>query len=71
MTELLTAALFVPVPGVEEALGESAFEGGASVFAAGVYFADVVSAFDPADDDPEDANEEDAPAPVAPEDAFD
>ena len=51
--------------------GESAFEGGASVLAAGVYRAELVTAFDPAEDDPEDANEEEAPAPLAPEDALD
>ena len=44
-----------------EVLAESAFKGGARVFAAGVYSAEVVSAFDPAEDDPEDANEEGLP----------
>jgi hypothetical protein len=37
-----------------EVLDESAPAGWARAFAAGVYKADVVSAFDPAADDPED-----------------
>ena len=69
--ELVVPAECAPVLDGVEALGESAFAGGASVFADGVYNADVVSAFDPAADAPEDANEVDAPAPVAPEDALD
>src|ERR1019366_10608287 len=32
VVELLTAEDFVPLPGVEEAVGESAFAGGARVF---------------------------------------
>ncbi len=71
MAELVMPAEFAPVLDVEEALGESAFRGGARVFAAGVYSAEVVSALDPAEDDPEEANEEEAPVPLAPEDALD
>jgi hypothetical protein len=54
-----------------EVLAESAFAGGVSVLAEGVYSAEVVSAFDPAADDPEDAKEEEAPGPLVPEDALD
>jgi hypothetical protein len=36
-----------------------------------VYCAELVSAFEPADDAPEDAKEVEAPAPVAPDDALD
>ena len=71
MLELVLPAEFAPVLDAVEVLGESAFAGGASVLADGVYCAELVSAFDPAADAPEDANEEDAPAPVAPEDALD
>jgi hypothetical protein len=71
MLELVVPAEFAPVLDAVEALGESALAGGASVFADGVYCAELVSAFDPAADAPEDANEEDAPAPVAPADALD
>jgi len=71
MAELVVPAEFAPVLDVEEVLGESAFRGGARVFAAAVYNAELVSAFDPAEDDPEDAKEEEAPVPVAPEDALD
>jgi len=70
--ELVAPAEFAPLlDEAVEALVESAFAGGASVLAAGVYCAEDVKAFDPAEDDPEDAKEEEAPAPVAPEDAFD
>src|ERR1700691_1240013 len=69
--ELGAPAEFAPLLDVDDALGESAFAGGARVFADGVYSAEAVSALDPAEDDPEDANEVEAPAPVAPEDAFD
>ena len=51
--------------------GERAFVAAASVFAAGVYRADAVSALDPAALDPEDENEDEAPVPVAPAEAFD
>ena len=71
MAELVEPAEFAPVLEGVEALAESAFVGGASVFAEGVKSADEVNALDPADDDPEDANEEDAPVPVAPADALD
>ena len=76
-TALLVAELVMPAepaPRLDvavEVLAESAFKGGARVFAAGVYSAEVVSEFDPAEDDPEDAKEEEAPAPLAPEDALD
>ena len=64
-------AEFAPVLDGVEALGESAFAGGASVLADGVYSTEVVSALEPAAEAPEEANEVDAPAPVAPEDALD
>ena len=71
-TELVAPAELAPLPDVAVALLEvSAFAGGASVFADGVYGAEVVNAFDPAADDPEDAKEVDAPVPVAPTDALD
>jgi hypothetical protein len=71
VAELVAPAEFAPVLDVEEALGESAFPGGARIFADGVYRAELFRAFDPAEDEPEDAKEEEAPAPVAPEDALD
>ena len=70
VVELVVVAGFVPAPDVE-GFRESAFTGGASVLADGVYNAVPVNAFDPADDDPDDANDDDAPAPVAPADALD
>src|SRR5580704_1757304 len=57
--EVVAPAEFAPLLGGEEEFGESAFGIGARVFADGVYCAEVVSAFDPADDAPEDAKEED------------
>ena len=70
VAELVAPADAAPLLEVEvEALAESAFSGGARLFASGVYSAELVSAFDPAEDDPEDANEEEAPVPLAPEDA--
>jgi len=71
MEELVAPAEVAPLFDVEGVVGESAFAGGVSVFADGVYWAELVSAFDPAEDDPEDANEVEAPVPVAPEDALD
>jgi hypothetical protein len=71
MAELVAPAEFAPVLDGEEGLGESAFVGGARVFADGVYSAEAVSALDPAELDPDDANEEEAPVPVAPADALD
>jgi len=71
VVELVAPAEFAPVLEVEGAVVESAFAGGASVLAAGVYRAEAVCALDPAEDDPEDAKEEEAPVPVAPEDALD
>ena len=59
-----------PLFDVEDVLGESAFAGGARVFADGVYSAEAVSALDPAADAPEDANEVEAPVPLAPADAL-
>jgi hypothetical protein len=69
-TALLVAELVAPME-VAPLPDESTFPGGARVLAAGVYRAEVVTAFDPAEDDPEEAKEEDAPAPVAPADALD
>jgi hypothetical protein len=71
IVELVAPAELAPLLDAVDVLGESAFAGGASVFADGVYSAELVSALDPAADAPDDANEEDAPAPVAPEDALD
>jgi hypothetical protein len=71
MAELVLPAEPAPLLDAVELLGVSAFTGGARVLAAGVYSAEVVSAFDPAEDDPEDAKEEEAPAPLAPDDALD
>jgi hypothetical protein len=72
MAELVVPA--EPAPLLEvvvELLADSAFAGGIRVAADGVYCAELVSAFDPAEDDPEDANEVEAPVPVAPEEALD
>ena len=55
--ELVAPAEFAPLFEVEDALGESAFPGGASVFADGVNGAEAVSALDPAEDDAEDAGQ--------------
>jgi hypothetical protein len=71
VTELVAPAEFAPLFEVEEIPDESALRGGVRVFADGVSSAEVVTAFDPAEDDPEDANEVDAPVPVAPEEALD
>jgi hypothetical protein len=71
IAELVVPAELAPVLDVEALVGERAFVGGRRVFADGVYSAELVSAFDPAEGDPEDAKEEAAPAPVAPEDALD
>jgi hypothetical protein len=71
MAELVMPAEPAPLLDAVELLGESAFAGGARALDAGVYSAEVVSAFDPAEDDPEDAKEEEAPAPLAPEEALD
>ena len=69
MVELVAPAELTPVLDAEVA--ESAFAGGASVAADGVYSAEVVKAFDPAEDDPEDANDEVAPGAVVLADALD
>src|ERR1039458_7565506 len=66
MAELVAPAEFAPLFDVEDVLGESAFAGGASVFADGGYCAAVGSPLDPAGDDPEVAKEEEAPVPVGP-----
>ena len=71
MAELGAPAEDAPLFDVEAVVGVSAFAGGARVFAAGVYSADEVTEFDPAEADPEDANEVEAPVPVAPADALD
>ena len=70
--ELVMPAELAPLLDVAvEMLANSAFTGGVSVFAAGVYSADDVSAFDPAEGDAEDANVAAAAAPLAPDDALD
>ena len=72
MAELVAPAEVAPLLDVAVAvLALSAFVGGVSVFAAGVYSAELVTALDPAEDDPDDAKDEEAPAPLAPEDALD
>ena len=68
--ELVLSVVLATVLELEVA-ADSAPAGGTSVAAAGVYNADVVSAFDPAADDPDDENEAAAPAPVALADALD
>ena len=74
-TALLFAELVAPAdvaPLLEvlvTVLAASAFTGGFSVFADGVYSAEVVNAFDPADDEPFPV--EDAGAPDVPAAAFD
>ena len=70
--ELVAPAEVDPLLDVEvTAFAVSALAGGASVFADGVYGAEAVTEFNPAEDDPDDANDVEAPAPVAPDDAFD
>jgi hypothetical protein len=71
IAELVAPAEFAPPLEEEEEVGESAFAGGASVFADGVYSAEPVSALEPAEDEPDAANEVEAPAPLAPLDALD
>src|ERR1700735_3455132 len=63
-TALLVAELVAPavLDVAVDVLGDSAFAGAARVFADGVYSAEVVSAFEPADGDPEDEKDEEAPA---------
>src|ERR1700733_5059014 len=71
MAELVAPAEVAPELDVAvEVLAESALVGGVSVCADGVYSAEPVAAFDPAEEEPEDANDEAAPAPDAPEDAL-
>jgi len=43
-----------------------AFEGALSAAEDGVYFTEVVVAFEPAEEDPEEAKDEDAPGPDPP-----
>jgi hypothetical protein len=57
--------LVVPTPEV------SAFDGAVMTPEDGVYAAEAVVAFDPADEDPEAANEVEAPGPEPPEPAPD
>ena len=72
MAELVEPAEVAPLLEVAvEVLAVSAFAGGASVLADGVYCAEAVRAFEPAEDDPDAANEVDAPAPLVPEAAPD
>ena len=71
VVELVAPAEVAPLLDDAAELAESAFAGGASVFAPAVYSAEVVTALDPAEDDPEDAKEEEAPVPLAPADALD
>ena len=70
-TALLVAELIAPAALALDVLAESAFAGGARVFADGVYSAEVVSELDPADGDPEDEKDEEAAAPLVPEEALD
>ena len=71
MAELVAPAEVAPPLEFDEALGDSAFKGGVSVFAEGLKSAEPVSAFEPAADDPLAAKEEVAPAPLPPVDALD
>ena len=72
-TSLLIVELFEPAEPapVLATVAESAFEGGAKVLAAGVYFAVPVRAFEPAEEDPEAEKEVDAAVPLAPDDVLD
>ena len=71
VAELVAPAEFAPLPDeAVEAPVESAFAGGARVFAAGVYCAEAVRALDPAEDDPEAENEVEALVPLAPEEVL-
>ena len=47
-----------------------AFEGALSTVDEGVYWTEVVIAFEPADEDPEEAKDEEAPGPELPEEAL-
>jgi hypothetical protein len=72
IAELVAPAEAAPLlDAAAELLAVSAFAGGVRVAADGVYCAELVSAFDPAEDEPEDAKEVEAPVPVAPTDALD
>jgi hypothetical protein len=72
VAELVEPADVAPLLDVAvDVLAERAFVGGARVFADGVYSAEPVNAFDPAEDELEDAKEETVPVPLAPEDALD
>jgi hypothetical protein len=72
VVELGAPAEAAPVLGAaEDVLVERTLAGGVRVFAEGVYFAEFVSAFDPAEDELEDAKEETVPVPDVPDDAFD
>jgi hypothetical protein len=54
-----------------ELVPASALTGGVITAADGVYFTDVLKAFEPAAAEADDENDVVAPAPLAPEDAFD
>ena len=72
VAELVAPAEVAPLLGVAaEAAAESALVSGIRVFADGVYKAEVVNAFDPADEEPEAANDDAAAAPMAPAEEFD
>jgi hypothetical protein len=72
IVELVVPADVAPLLDVEvDVLAERAFVGGVSVAADGVYSAEAVRAFDPAEDDPEAEKDVEAPAPVAPAEALD
>src|SRR6202142_3906141 len=76
-TALAAAELVEPAdvaPLLDEAvelLAVSALAGAASVFAEGVYFAEEVSALEPAEEDAEAENDVEAPGPLVPEAALD
>src|ERR1017187_5406221 len=70
--ELVAPAEMAPLlVAASELLSFRALTGGVRVVAAGVYCAEAVSAFDPAEEDPDEAKDDAAPVPVAPDDAFD
>ena len=72
IVELVAPAEPAPLLDVAvEVLEERALAGGARLLAAGVYRAEPVRLFDPAEADPEAAKDVEAPAPLAPEDALD
>jgi hypothetical protein len=73
LLSMVVELLFADEPNPEAVtllLAASAFVGGASTAAEGVYNTEVVSAFDPAEADPEAENELEAPGPDVPDDAL-